>query len=129
MNMQKATNTVKMYFPLMPDCYKRYYLEGGPNSICMEVHMIGTETVFIILLDHGKREDRKDMRLPGVGENLNPPMVFIHDLYHPYHLYHYQMFPLYLQLLVQWDHQHLLQENLCRKEGPLFQFTIMKRTI
>ena len=63
MNIQKAINTVNMYFPLMPDCYKRYYLEGGPDSICMEVHMIGTETVFTIFLDHGKREDRKDMRL------------------------------------------------------------------
>ena len=72
--MQKATNTVKMYFPLMPDCYKRYYLEGGHDSICMEEHMIGTETVFITSLDHGKREDRKDMRLPGVVENLDPPI-------------------------------------------------------
>ena len=129
MNMQKATNTVKMYFPLMLDCYKRYYLEGGPDSICMEAHMIGTETVFIIFLDHGKREDRKDMTLPGVIENLNPPTVFIHDLYHPYHLYHYQTFPLWFQLLVQWDHRYLLQENLCRREDPLFQFNIMKMTI
>ena len=63
MNMQKATNTVKMYFPLMPDCYKRYCLEGGPDNIYMEVHMIGTETVFTLFIDHGKREDRKDMRL------------------------------------------------------------------
>ena len=129
MNMQKATNTVKMYFPLMPDCYKRYYLEGGPNSICMEVHMIGTETIFIIFLDHGKREDRNDMRHPGVVENLNQLMVFIHNLYHPYHLYHYQTFPLWFQLLVQWDHQYLLQENLYRREVPLFQFNIMKMTI
>ena len=129
MNMQKATNTVKMYCPLMPDCYKRYYLEGDPDSICMKAHMIGTETVFIIFLDHGKREDRKDMRLPGVGENLNPPMVFIHNLYHPYYLYHYQMFPLWFQLLVQWDHQYMLQENLCRREDPLFQFNSMKMTI
>ena len=30
---------------------------------------------------------------------------------------------------LQWDHQHLLQENLCRREGPLFQFNIMKMTI
>ena len=129
MNMQKVTNIVKMYFPLIPDCYKRYYLEDGPNSICIEAHMIGTETVFIIFLDHGKREDRKDVRLPGVVENLNPPMVFIHDLYHPYHLYHYQTYPLWFQLLVQWDHQYLLQENLCRREVPLFQFNIMKMTI
>ena len=46
--MQKVTNTVKMYFPLMPDCYKRYYLEGGHDSICMEEHMIGTESFYNI---------------------------------------------------------------------------------
>ena len=127
--MQEATNTVKMYFPLMPDCYKRYYLEGGPYNICMEEHMIGTETVFITFLDHGKREDRKDMRLSGVVENLNPPMVFIHDLYHPYHLYHYQTFPVWFKFLVQWDYQYLLQENLCRREDQFFQFNSMEMTI
>ena len=129
MNIQKTTNTVKMYFPLMPDCYKRYCLEGGPDSICMKEHMIGTETVFITFLDHGKREDRKDMRLPGVVGNLNPSMIFINDLNHPYHLYHYQMFPLWFQFLVQWDHQYLLQENLCRREDPFFQFNSMEMTI
>ena len=129
MHMQKATNTMKMYFPLMPDCYKRYYLEGGHDSIYMEEHMTGTETVFITFLDHGKREDRKDMRLPGVVENLDPPMIFIHDLYHPYHLYPHHTFPLWFDFLVQWDHQYLLQETLCRREDPFFQLNSMEMTI